>query len=196
MDASTIAGQLRTVFPDVDITPLTGTDVPTLVVPRDRIVDVCRALRDGTDLAYTFLSDLTCVDYWPASPRFEVVYNLVCLGVTGFPGPGVTQPPRRLRLLVRLAGDDARVPTLSGVFRAANWAEREVYDLFGIVFEGHPDLRRLLLPDDWEGHPLRKDYPVQVKVPVKTYAPLQLSEEEFVANMERLRAPQAQRRPR
>jgi NADH-quinone oxidoreductase subunit C len=196
MDASSIAGQLRATLPEVDLEPLTGTDVPTLVVPREGIVDVCRTLRDAPEQAYTFLSDLTCVDYWPRAPRFEVVYNLVCLGVKDFPRPGVDQPPKRLRLLVRLDGADARVPTLSGLHAAANWAEREVFDLFGIVFEGHPDLRRILLPDDWDGHPLRKDYPVQVNVPVKTYAPLQLSEDEFVANMERLRASQGQRRPR
>ncbi|MCU0256727.1 MAG: NADH-quinone oxidoreductase subunit C [Vicinamibacterales bacterium] len=187
MDASSIAGHLRAALPDADLEPLSGTDVPTLAVPRDRIVDVCRTLRDAPDLAYTFLSDLTCVDYWPRAPRFEVVYNLVCLGVKDFPRPGVDQPPKRLRLLVRLDGADARVPTLSGVHAAANWAEREVYDLFGIVFEGHPDLRRILMPDEWEGHPLRRDYPVQVKVPVSTSTALQLSEEEFVRNIERMR---------
>ena len=89
-----------------------------------------------------------------------------------------------LRLKVQLPTVDDQVPTVSGVWRAANWLEREVWDLFGVTFTGHPQLERLLTPDDWEGHPLRKDYPVQVKLPVKTYLPLQLTEEEFRANVE------------
>ena len=94
---------------------------------------------------------------------------------------------RRLYHDVRLSGDDPHVPTLSEVYASANWAEREVFDLFGVVFEHHPDLRRILLPDEWEGHPLRKDYPVQVKVPVRTHDALQLSEAEFVENIQRTR---------
>jgi NADH-quinone oxidoreductase subunit C len=91
----------------------------------------------------------------------------------------------RLRLKVRLRADDAHVATVTGVWPAANWLEREVWDLFGIVFDRHPDPRRLLMPEDWEGFPLRKDYPVQVRMTARTEEPLQVSEEQFRASVER-----------
>jgi NADH-quinone oxidoreductase subunit C len=195
MDPSSLVSQLQALVPGAVLESMPQADaVPALVVPREHLVAVAAALRDTPGANYSFLSDLTCVDYWPQAPRFTVVYHLVCLGVPGFPAAGAVEPPARLRLLVRLDGADPIAPTLSGVHAAANWAEREVFDLFGIRFDGHPDLRRILLPDEWEGHPLRKDYPVQVDVPVRTYAPLQLSEDEFVTNMERLRAAQQARR--
>ena len=152
--------------------------MPTIFVARQHLVESCVALRDTPDLRFAFLADITVADYLPREPRFEVIYLMASLGVAGF---GDT--PRRLRLKVRVPGADPMLPTVSGVWPAANWAEREVYDLSGIVFDGHPDLRRVLMPDDWEGFPLRKDYPVQIKQPVKTYEPLQLSEDQFVANI-------------
>ena len=82
-----------------------------------------------------------------------------------------------------MPGDDTRVPSVAEVWPSAGWAEREVFDLFGIVFDGHSDLRRILMPEDWEGHPLRKDYPVQIRMAAKTQAPLQLSPEQFAANI-------------
>jgi NADH-quinone oxidoreductase subunit C len=154
--------------------------MPTIAVPPDRLVEVCRSLRDAAALRFVVCLDVTATDHFPRDPRFDVVYHL-------------TSPERRLRLRIRVqaGGADPRVPTISGIWPSANWQEREVYDLFGIVFEGHPDLRRLLMPDDWEGHPLRKDFPVQVNLPVRTYDALQLTEEEFRENLEADRAQRA-----
>jgi len=92
--------------------------------------------------------------------------------------------PRRLRLKVKVSGDAAELPTIQGIWPNANWYEREVYDLFGVVFANHPDLRRILMPEDWEGFPARKDYPVQIKTPVTFTSPTQVTEEEFVRNIE------------
>jgi NADH-quinone oxidoreductase subunit C len=153
--------------------------MPTIYVARTQLVETCRALRDVPALRFAFLADITAVDYLPREPRFEVIYLMASLGVAGF---GDTA--QRLRVKVRVPASDPRLPTVSGVWPAANWAEREVYDLFGITFDDHPDLRRVLMPEDWEGYPLRKDYPVQIKDPVKTYEPLQVSEEQFVANIQ------------
>ena len=91
---------------------------------------------------------------------------------------------KRLRVKVRVPGTDPHMPTVSAVWKSMNWGEREVYDLFGIHFDGHPDLRRILMPDDWEGHPARKDYPVQIKMKAKVYEPMQLTAQEFAANMQ------------
>jgi len=155
--------------------------MPTVYAPRDLLLEASRVLRDAPELRFVFLADVTAVDYHPRDPRFEVLYLLACPGVAGY---GDT--PKRLRLKVR-AGELDHVPSVSSVWQAANWGEREVYDFFGVHFDGHPDMRRILMPDDWEGFPMRKDYPVQINQRVKTYAPLQVSEEEFVANVEAAR---------
>ena len=131
-----------------------GDGMPTIYVAREQLVETCRALRDTPELRFAFLADLLPVDYLPREPRFEIVYLLASLGMSGF---GDT--PKRLRVKVRVPGHD---PTRAvGVERVAggDWSEREAYDLFGIHFSDHPDLRRILMPDDWEGFPLRKDYP-------------------------------------
>jgi len=119
-----------------------------VTVAKDRIVEVCAFLRDDAGLRFDMLTDLTAVDYLPAEPRFQVVYLLY-----SFPNN------RRVQLKVPLALNDT-IATVEGVWKAANWLEREVYDLFGIVFEGHSDLRRILLWDGYVGHPLRKDFPL------------------------------------
>ena len=124
----------------------------TVILGRQDLPRVCRFLRDEPGLAFDFLLDVTGVDRLmlpEPTPRFEIVYHVYSL-----------QYRRRLRLKVRVEEGQA-VPTVTDLWPTANWHEREVYDLFGVAFEGHPDLRRILLPDDWEGHPLRKDYPVE-----------------------------------
>jgi NADH-quinone oxidoreductase subunit C len=122
----------------------------TVVVSRENLRRVCEFVCGDAGLRFAFLSDITAVDKFPIEPRFELNYHLLSL-----------ERRARLRLKVRLSGQDAVVPSLVPVFPAANWHEREAYDLMGIRFEGHPDLRRILMPDDWEGYPLRKDYPVE-----------------------------------
>ena len=121
----------------------------TLLVDANRIAEVCRHCRDTKGLEYNFMSDVAGVDYFPQEPRFAVSYHLYSMVHN-----------RSLRLKVYLAGDKPEVPSVTELFPAANWSEREIFDLFGIVFTGHPDLRRLLMPDGWDGHPLRKDYPL------------------------------------
>jgi len=119
-------------------------------VAPDRIVEVCNFLRDDDDARFNYLSDLTCVHYPLRSEApLEIVYNLYSISRN-----------ERVRLKVSLA-EGASVDSVTGVWPAANWLEREVYDLFGVTFRNHPDLRRILLPPDWEGHPLRKDYPLE-----------------------------------
>ena len=150
----------------------------TIVVEADRIVEVCKILRDRSEFAFGFLADITAADFWPREPRFEVIYHLASTSA-------------RLRLKVALPASAARLPTVQSVWPGAGWLEREVWDMFGIEFDGHGDLRRLLMPEDWQGHPLRKDFPVQIRLKPRSSEPLQLSEEEFRANLARDRAGRA-----
>ena len=182
MDTSQILDALRASVPEGAVEAAPAADgMPAIYVAREHVATVCLALRDLPALQFAFAADMTAVDYMPREPRFEVVIHLVSLGIAGY---GDT--PKRLRVKVRVPGGaDPRMPTISGVWKAMNWAEREVYDLFGIHFEGHPDLRRILMPEDWEGHPARKDYPVQIKMTPKVYEPLQMTPEQFAANMQR-----------
>jgi NADH-quinone oxidoreductase subunit C len=117
---------------------------PTFLVPKEDILEVCRWLRDHPEFDLTYLSFVSAID-WP--DHFDVLYLLASLGK----GHGLT-------LKVTLAKDDARMPSATGLWRGADWHEREISDLFGIVFEGHPNLRRIMMSADWKGHPLRKDY--------------------------------------
>ena len=132
----------------------------TIVVGRESLIDVLRQCRDLPALGFDMLTDLTAVDYlkFPGredGPRFEVVYHLYSLARN-----------HRLRVKVRVEEDDAVVPTAVSIWPIANWLEREVWDMFGVRFEGHPDLRRLLLYEEFVGHPLRKDYPINRRQPL------------------------------
>jgi NADH-quinone oxidoreductase subunit C len=184
MDAAAIADLVRHAVPDAAIDILPSIDMPTLGVDRDHVVDVCRVLRDHPELQFAFLADVTAVDRWPAEPRFEVVYHMACVGPHYVvPGAGAAAPARRLRVKVGLSGAEPRVPSVVSVWPTAGWPERETFDLFGIIFEAHPDLRRVLMPEDWEGHPLRKDYNVQIRKDAAAWSPLQLTPEEFARNV-------------
>jgi len=119
----------------------------TLEITPAKIASVCGFLK--YDQQFVRLSTVTAVDRYPMEPRFEIVYHVHSV-----------ERKERVRLKCRLAGSSPRIESVTGVWRGANWYEREVFDLFGIEFTGHPDLRRILMPDDWEGFPLRKDYPV------------------------------------
>jgi len=119
----------------------------TLEIAPGKIASVCGFLK--YDQQFVRLSTVTAVDRYPSEPRFEVVYHLHSI-----------EHNSRVRLKCRVRGEDPVIDSVTGVWRSADWYEREVFDLFGIRFLGHPDLRRILMPDDWEGHPLRKDYPV------------------------------------
>jgi NADH-quinone oxidoreductase subunit C len=120
----------------------------SIYVARELLREACAQLK-AQRLA-DFLSDLTCADYYPRQPRFEMAYHLLSI-----------KRKERIRLKVRLDGDDPVIESITAVWPSANFFEREVFDLFGVRFLGHPYLRRIMMPEDWEGHPLRKDYPVE-----------------------------------
>lgn len=122
----------------------------TIYVDRSDIREACALLRDDPTCPFNFLSDVTCVDWYPSEPRFEVLYHLLSI-----------PKKERVRLKVRLNSSSPAVDSITSVWPGANYFEREVYDLFGVRFAGHPYLRRIMMPEDWEGHPLRKDYPVE-----------------------------------
>ena len=160
MDGAAILDRLRTRFGAAVLETHAHRGDHTAVVERAAIVDVLRLCRDEPDLAFDMLSDLTAVDFlkFPGredGPRFEVVYHLYSL-----------RHNHRVRLKVRVDEDDAVVPTAVDVWPIANWLEREVWDMFGVRFEGHPDLRRLLMYEEFVGHPLRKDYPINRRQPL------------------------------
>ncbi len=145
------AALLEKHFPEEVVEVVEFRGDTTIVVKPHRIVDLCRLLRDAPETSFRYLSMIAGLDYSPRSPRFGVVYHLY-------------SHKNRNRISLKCFLTDDLAPALdsvSSVWSAANWHEREAFDLLGIHFKGHPDLRRILLPDDWTGHPLRKDYPLR-----------------------------------
>lgn len=121
----------------------------TAIIKKESIVDALRFLKTSPDLHYTFLAELTAFDDWPEEPRFKVIYEVREMS-----------RPANFRLKCEVHGENPVIDSVTDVFLNANWHERELFDMFGIKFNNHPDLRRLLMPADWQGHPLRKDYPL------------------------------------
>jgi len=146
-----IEERLRERFPDAGTRRQAGEAVRdfTLIVPAARLVEICGFLRDDPELDFAMLSWIAGVDYLPREPRFEVVYGLLSLSRGA-----------RVNLKVLVPGEHPRVPSVVSVWPTADWHERETYDFYGIEFQGHPDLTRILLPEDWVGWPLRKDSPL------------------------------------
>jgi NADH-quinone oxidoreductase subunit C len=149
-NANVVVEHLRAWNPQAAAEVIEFRGETTIVVPGELLRATAERCREDAALQFNLLTDATCVDRFPHEPRFELQYNLVSI-------------PRRdkVRLRVRVPGDNAVVDSLVSVWPGANWLEREIFDLFGVRFSGHPDLRRILLPDDWEGHPLRKDFPTE-----------------------------------
>jgi NADH-quinone oxidoreductase subunit C len=141
--------KLKEKFPDSILEVTTFRNEVTVTVSKGEIFEICKFLYSDPDLQYQMLTDLCGVDFYPEFPRFEVVYLLYSM-----------TKQQRLRLKVKV-GNSESVSSVESIWKAADWLEREVYDLFGISFDNHPDLRRILLWDGYEGHPLRKDFPVE-----------------------------------
>jgi NADH-quinone oxidoreductase subunit C len=150
MEPLEIGENLKKTYPDEVLEIFQFRDQVSVTVNRDRILDICRYLKKDTSLAMNFLSDLCGVDYKGRELRFEVVYNLYSMTHN-----------HRIRIKALIPESDPSIESVVPVWSGANCHERETYDMFGIVFRGHPDLRRILLPEDWEGFPLRKEYPLK-----------------------------------
>ncbi|MCS6925853.1 MAG: NADH-quinone oxidoreductase subunit C [Candidatus Binatia bacterium] len=150
-----LAAKVAAAFPNKVLESYTLHGNETVVIRRDDAREVFQTLRDDPAFAFNMLIDLTAVDFLGREPRFEVVYHLYSLSLN-----------HRLRVKIRVPEDDATVPSVSSLWKGANWLEREVWDMFGIRFTHHPDLRRILMYEEFRGHPLRKDYPVNKRQPL------------------------------
>ncbi len=159
VDVNAAIARLQERFPKVPFDAKSFRGEMTVTVPKTQAFEICKFLYADPDLQYRFLTDLCGLDFFPETPRFEVVYLLYSI-----------KRNERLRVKTRV-GEGESVPSVESIWKSADWLEREAYDLFGISFENHPDLRRILLWDDFEGHPLRKDFPVEGKDFDKPFIP-------------------------
>jgi len=148
----TDTNKLQNTFPNEILNIAEFRGEVTVTLKREGLLPVCTFLRDDPECAFRFLVDVTAVDYKDEASRFVVVYHLLS-----------QERNSRIRLKVPLEGDPPEIETVTAIWPTANWHERETYDMFGILFLHHPDLRRILLPDSWDCHPLRKDYPLEGK---------------------------------
>ncbi|MFH0729639.1 MAG: NADH-quinone oxidoreductase subunit C [Pseudomonadota bacterium] len=155
MEANGTLKKLSSRFPDsvVETHSYRGDD--TAVVKKEDILQICKFLRDDEELLYNFMMDLTAVDYFGKEPRFEVVYHLYSLKFN-----------RRVRIKARVSESDCTIDSIVSLWISADWFEREAYDMYGVIFKGHPELRRILLYEGFNGHPLRKDYPIKKRQPL------------------------------
>jgi NADH-quinone oxidoreductase subunit C len=150
MDLATVVERVKQKFSEAVLEVSAFRGETTLQIRPEDLLSLCRFLRDDPEMAFDFLIDLCGVDYLPREPRFQVVYHLCS-----------TRTRLRLRLKVSLPGIDPKIASVFSVWKAADWMEREAFDMYGITFAGHPDLRRILLTPEWQGYPLRKDYPLR-----------------------------------
>jgi NADH-quinone oxidoreductase subunit C len=153
MEKTSLLDLLRQKFPREVKEASTDLGDEVIIIEKDSLLPVVKFLR-GQPHEYSLLLDLTCVDYFGQEPRFEMVYHLYSLTLN-----------KRLRIKTRLSENELQIASLTELWKNANWLEREVYDLFGVSFEGHPDLRRIFMYDGFEGNPLRKDYPLRKRQP-------------------------------
>jgi NADH-quinone oxidoreductase subunit C len=156
MTPEALVERLSALMPDAAVSsPDASRGQTVMVVARERLLASLQTVRDHPDLRFEMLTDVTAVDYLGREPRFEVVYQLYSIGNN-----------QRLRVKVPVPEGDPTVASAAGLWKSANWAERETYDMFGIRFTGHPDLRRILMYPEFQGHPLRKDYPLHRRQPL------------------------------
>jgi NADH-quinone oxidoreductase subunit C len=146
--SSPLLEEIRRRFPDSVVEAVVFRNQPSITLARESLIAVCEFLKSDEGGTYAFLTDETAVDYPKREKRFEIIYQFYSFRLNA-----------RLRVKV-MAGENEKVPSVAGLWPTADWLEREVYDMFGVQYEGHPDLKRILLPDGWTGHPLRKDYDI------------------------------------